>query len=61
MDSLLSARNIQSHMGGEVYWDRHYQCFRVMRCDSQSLHRWPEHYERINDERSPRAPSFLCP
>ncbi len=47
MPTLARARHIQRHMGGSIYWDKVYFCYRVMRCGSPSLYRWYEHYEKV--------------
>lgn len=44
MSTVQRAKHIQKHMGGEIYYDRHYQCFRVMKSDSLALVRFPNHY-----------------
>lgn len=58
MESLTRARHIKSQMsniyywgmkGGphNIYWDKTNKCFRVMRNDSVSLYKWPNHYEFV--------------
>lgn len=40
MPTLDRARNIQKHMGGDIYFDPTYQCYRVMEYNSPSLQRY---------------------
>ncbi len=37
MPTLERAKVIQAYMGGNIYWDIKYTCFRVMSSDSRSL------------------------
>lgn len=48
MSSIERAEVIQKHMGGDIYFDLVYHCFRVMQSDSPSLGRWREHYVKID-------------
>jgi len=47
MPSFQRAIVIQKHMGGEIYWDTRYNCFRVMRSGSLSLTRYIADYIKI--------------
>lgn len=47
MKTLARARHIQSHMGGDIYFDTHHWCYRVMNSDSPSLHSYHYHNQYI--------------
>ena len=47
MPTLERARVIQKHMGGSIYWDEDYECFRVMQSNSPALRRWWHAYQPI--------------
>jgi hypothetical protein len=41
MPTLARAKIVQQHMGGDIYWDLTYECYRVMSQFSPSLQKWP--------------------
>ncbi len=47
MPTIERAKHIQKMMGGDIYYDREYHCFRVMKCDSPSL--WDDHYIKVGE------------
>ena len=47
MNSIERARVIQHHMGGEIYWDTAYRCYRVLNAHSQSLYRYHDTLDKV--------------
>ena len=52
MNSIEAAKRVQKGMGEyayHIYWDRKYQCFRVMRADSRAFLKYGhDNYEQIH-------------
>jgi hypothetical protein len=44
MPTIERARVIQSHMGGSIYFDPFYSCYRVLKCGSSSLNKYYDEY-----------------
>lgn len=47
MPTFERAERVQRYMGGDIYYDKRHRCYRVMQCDSPSLWRDGNNYERI--------------
>lgn len=50
MPTIERARHIKKMMGGNIYYDIVYHCFRVMDAWSLSLVRWPSNYVQVKDD-----------
>lgn len=53
MPTIERARVIQAHMGGHIYWDHVYQCYRVMKRDGGGYAKpdrgWARRYRLIEE------------